>query len=161
MARSARIQLDPDGSWRGGNVEIADGSVISDGTILAPYRGRIRIGERVYVGPYCVLYGGGAGAELVVGRNTMIAAHCVIVPSQHGMALDRPMRDQPTTSAGICIQEDVWVGTGVRILDGVSIGKGAVIGAGAVVATSIPEYTIAAGVPARPVRQRLPAAAGQ
>lgn len=41
------------------------------------------------------------------------------------------------------------------ILSGVTIGDGAIIGARAVVTRDIPPYTIAAGVPAKPIRRRF------
>lgn len=55
----------------------------------------------------------------------------------------------------VSIGHDVWIGHGVTILPGVTVGTGAAIGAGAVVSRDIPPYTIAAGVPARPIRRRF------
>ncbi|MGS1096886.1 DapH/DapD/GlmU-related protein [Aquamicrobium terrae] len=59
------------------------------------------------------------------------------------------------------IGHDTWIGHGVTILPGVTIGDGAVVGAGAVVTKDVAPYTIVAGVPARLVRERFPAAVGQ
>jgi phosphonate metabolism protein (transferase hexapeptide repeat family) len=53
------------------------------------------------------------------------------------------------------IGHDVWIGHGAIIMPGVSIGTGAVIGSGAVVTHDIPDYTIAVGVSARPLRLRF------
>ncbi len=53
------------------------------------------------------------------------------------------------------IGDDVWVGANAVILCGVSIGDGVVIGAGAVVTRDLPPYCVAAGVPARIIRQRF------
>lgn len=55
----------------------------------------------------------------------------------------------------ILIDDDVWIGCGATILSGVHIGQGAVIAAGAVVATDIPPYAIAGGVPAKIIRYRF------
>lgn len=55
----------------------------------------------------------------------------------------------------IIIGNDVWIGFEALILAGVSIGNGAIIGSRAVVTKDIPPYTIAAGVPARPIRKRF------
>lgn len=55
----------------------------------------------------------------------------------------------------IIIGNDVWIGFEALILAGVSIGDGAIIGSRAVVTKDIPPYTIAAGVPARPIRKRF------
>ncbi|VVS91972.1 DapH/DapD/GlmU-related protein [Desulfoluna spongiiphila] len=54
----------------------------------------------------------------------------------------------------ITIEDDVWIGAGAIILAGVTVGKGCVIGAGSVVTKDVPEYCVAAGNPARVVKQR-------
>jgi hypothetical protein len=55
----------------------------------------------------------------------------------------------------VTVGHDVWLGHGVLLMPGVSVATGAVIGAGAVVTRDIAPYTIAVGVPARPLRQRF------
>ena len=55
----------------------------------------------------------------------------------------------------IIIGNDVWIGYEAVILSGVTIGDGAIIGARAVVTRDVPPYTIAGGVPAKPIRKRL------
>lgn len=56
----------------------------------------------------------------------------------------------------IVVGNDVWIGYEAVILSGVTIGDGAVIGARAVVAKDVPPNTIAAGIPAKPIRKRFP-----
>lgn len=54
----------------------------------------------------------------------------------------------------VIIKEDVWCGANVTILKGVVIGRGAIIAAGSVVIKDIPPYSIAGGVPAKPIKTR-------
>jgi acetyltransferase-like isoleucine patch superfamily enzyme len=85
----------------------------------------------------------------------MIASHTGIYANNHNFAdLTRPMNSQGVTSKGIVIENDCWLGTGVKVLDGVRIGRGSIIGAGAVVTKDIPPYSIAVGVPAKVIGQR-------
>lgn len=59
------------------------------------------------------------------------------------------------SNGSIIIEDEVWIGYGVRILSGVTIGKGAIIATGAVVRNDIPPYTIAGGVPAKVIKNRF------
>jgi phosphonate metabolism protein (transferase hexapeptide repeat family) len=56
------------------------------------------------------------------------------------------------------IGHEVWIGHGAIVLPGRSIGTGAVVAAGAIVTKDVPAYTIVAGNPARPIKQRFPEA---
>lgn len=55
---------------------------------------------------------------------------------------------------GITIGNDVWIGQNCIIMPGVRIGNGVTIAAGAVVTHDIPDYCIAAGVPAKVVKKK-------
>lgn len=55
----------------------------------------------------------------------------------------------------IVIENDVWIGANVTLLEGIRIGNGAIVGAGAVVSKDVPEYSIVVGNPARIIRYRF------
>lgn len=116
---------------------------------------RIEIGRNVYLGPYtCV-----SGQNITIGDRTLISSHCSIYASNHLFAdPHRPIQGQGYDRQGIMIENDCWLGTGVRVLDGVTIAQGSVIGAGAVVTKNIPAYSIAVGVPAKVIASREPKA---
>jgi acetyltransferase-like isoleucine patch superfamily enzyme len=136
----------------GGRIVIGAHSYVHDHALLMAYGGEITLGEHCTVNPFCVLYGHGG---LHIGNHVRIATHSVLIPANHEFGdRQRLIRVQGIHAKGIRIEDDVWIGAGVRILDGVCIGKGCVIGAGSVVTRSIPEYTIALGAPARVVGPR-------
>ena len=58
----------------------------------------------------------------------------------------------------VTIGHDVWIGHGAIVLPGRNLGTGAVVAAGAIVTRDVAPYMIVAGNPARPVRERFPAA---
>lgn len=152
LDKSAKISLHPDGFKCGGQISIGKGVRISNNVVIAPYGGSIEIQENVFVGPFCVLYGHGG---LRIGHDTLIATHTVIIPANHSFDNpSTPIAKQPLEMKGIIIAEDVWIGSGAKILDGVTIGKGAVVGAGSVVNKTVDEYSIVAGVPAKKIRRR-------
>jgi acetyltransferase-like isoleucine patch superfamily enzyme len=119
--------------------------------IRTHHTGEIEVGENSYIGPYTCL----SGDFIKIGRDCMIASHSGLYANNHNFAdPDRPICQQGSNYKGIVIEDDCWLGSGVRVLDGVTIGQGSVIGAGAVVTKSIPPYSIAVGVPAKVVGKR-------
>jgi acetyltransferase-like isoleucine patch superfamily enzyme len=67
----------------------------------------------------------------------------------------RHLSGHPLSKGPVVIGNDVWIAANAIILSGIKVGDGAVIGAGAVVSRNVPPYTIVAGNPAKPIRQRF------
>lgn len=59
------------------------------------------------------------------------------------------------TTAGISIGSDVWLGTGVVVLQGVKVGDGVVVGANSVVTEDVESYAVVTGVPAELIKKRF------
>ncbi|MDJ0689832.1 MAG: DapH/DapD/GlmU-related protein [Xenococcaceae cyanobacterium MO_188.B32] len=133
------------------NVVIANKVSLDRGVDIKSNLGEIKIGNRAYVGPYTCISGG----DITIGDNCLIASHCGIYANNHGF--DDPLVDiidQKSTFQGIAIEDNCWLGSGVKVLDGVTIGKGSIVGAGAVVTKNIPPYSVAVGVPAKVISHR-------
>lgn len=132
------------------NVHIYRWSIVE----LGKGEGCLRIGPNTYIQSGCILKA--FVGNIIIGANCMIADHCAFTPYRHGFDdTHRPMREQPLTSQGdIVIEDDVWLGLNVCVMDGVTIGQGAIVGAGAVVTKDIPPYAIAGGIPASVIRFR-------
>lgn len=147
-------------TWPGSKLKIHDGGSLSlgancevaKGAMVLTYGGNITIGDNCTIQPYSVLYGQGG---LVIGNDVRIAAHCVIIPANHGFDdLTIPIYKQELTKQGIIIKNNVWIGAGCRILDGVTVSEGCVIAAGSVLTKSTVENGIYAGVPAKLIKIR-------
>lgn len=140
---------------RDGRVELGKYVRLHRGTsIKVGQGGKVIIGDDTHIFANCNL--NGCVGNVQIGHHVMISAGCGFTPYQHKLDdLSQPMSAQELTSKGdIVIEDDVWLGMGVKVMDGVRIGQGAVVGANAVVTKDIPPYHIAVGVPARVVRKR-------
>jgi acetyltransferase-like isoleucine patch superfamily enzyme len=112
---------------------------------------RIEVGARTEFNNNLLLKSEGAGIR--VGRDGLFGAGIEIFDSNFHDLDPARRRDGTPRMAPVEIGDDVFVGMGVKILKGVTIGADSVIGAGAVVASSIPAGVIAAGNPARVIRE--------
>jgi acetyltransferase-like isoleucine patch superfamily enzyme len=123
---------------------------------LTQIREDVRIGDNCKVGTLCTIEIGA-----VIGNHVNIQGHCnigewskihdgVFVGPMVIMATDFKMDGniRPAT-----IKSGVRIGSNSTIVGGVTIGEGAIIGAHSVVTTDIPAFTIACGIPARPVKK--------
>jgi phosphonate metabolism protein (transferase hexapeptide repeat family) len=130
--------------------------------------------EESIIGDYTYTAGDAQITYSEVGKYCSIASHVRIHPvnhpmwrvTQHHMTYRRVQYDlgeyddmeffEWRKDHKVTIGHDVWIGHGAIIMPGVSIGTGAVIGSGAVVTKDVPPYMIAAGVPAKPIKERFP-----
>ena len=139
-------------------IDIGGGVFIGRGTILSCKNGDIVIDDHANIGFNCEIFSGG---RVRLGRHALVAAYTYLVGGDHAHdRTDVPVLQQARIARGIEVDDNVWLGAHVVISDGATVGRDAIIGAGAVVRGSIPPYAIAAGVPARVIRDRREDPAG-
>ncbi|MFF4905187.1 acyltransferase [Streptomyces sp. NPDC001260] len=156
----------------GGDTVIGERCYVAESAAVFP--DRLRLGDDSYIAAHAYVTGElttGTDCTLnpfttvrgtvALGTGVRIGAHTSLLGFNHSTAPDRPVFRQPHTSRGIKVGDDVWIGSHVVVVDGVTIGDHCVIGAGAVVTKDVPAWTVAAGNPARPLRDRrdIPTAA--
>ena len=133
-------------------ITIGTGVFVGRNTILSCKNGDIEIDDRANIGFNCEIFSGG---HVRLGKNTLVAAYTYLVGGDHlHDRTDVPVLDQGRVAQGIEVDDNVWLGAHVVIADGARVGRDAIIGAGAVVRGEIPPFQIAAGVPARVIRDR-------
>lgn len=112
----------------------------------------LKIGDNSGIGINCEIYG-----PVTIGKNVMMGPEVVIYTSGHRHnRTDIPMGEQGDDGVKpVEIGNDVWIGRRAIILPGVKIGNGCIIGAGAIVTKDVPDYSVAVGVPAKVVKNRL------
>ena len=112
-----------------------------------PGKGGIKIGS------YCLICPGvriGSADRIEIGDNCMIAGGVYITDSDWHDIYNRVALGR---TAPVRIEENVWIGDSAIVCKGVTIGENSIVGTGAVVVNTIPPNTIAAGNPAKPVKQ--------
>lgn len=143
-------------STRGTNTVLGKNCVVDDFVKIKHVGGSgdIIIGDNVFLNSCTVIY---SGNGVKIGSNTAIGPNTSIVPINHKFDDKNKLISEQRfadSKGGIVIEEDVWIGAGVTILDGAYIRKGAVIGAGSLVNKEIEAYSINVGSPCRKVGSR-------
>ena len=112
-------------------------------------QGRLEIGDRVLVNHGCSI---GATLLVRIGEHCNIGSQCILIDNAFHQ-LDPERRNEQPESAPVILESNVWLATRVIVLPGVTIGRNSVIGAGSVVTRDVPAGTLAAGIPAKVIRQ--------
>jgi acetyltransferase-like isoleucine patch superfamily enzyme len=143
---------------RDGRLEVGAQVLFEPGVwITAPAPARVRIGSGTFLNRNVMV----AAMELVeIGEHCMFANGCFVTDGNHRFDdHDKPVTWQGFTTKGPTrIGDNVWCGANVVVTSGVTIGRRCVIGANSVVTEDIPEFSIAAGAPAKVLRRIEPAA---
>jgi acetyltransferase-like isoleucine patch superfamily enzyme len=121
------------------------------GTIIH-YPRNVSFGTNVFVNRSVFI---SAPAPILIGSQVLIGPYVVMNSGNHRYSERTSyIRDQGHDLAPITIGDDVWISAHVTVVAGVTVGTGAVIAAGAVVTRDVDEYSVVAGVPARPIGVR-------
>ena len=113
--------------------------------IWAPWN--INLGDQCGVGSGAILYSQG---KIIIGKRAVVSQGAHICAGTH----DYTLPGFPLVTAPIVIKDNAWVAAEVFIHPGVTIGEGAVIGARAVVTKDMPDWTVCAGHPCKPLKAR-------
>ena len=93
--------------------------------------------------------------RIVVGRGCMLSAGIWISVSDMHTLVDLDTGERLNPPEDVVIGDRVWLGYESKILKGAEIGSGSIIATAAVVTGRIPPNCMAAGIPARVVRERV------
>lgn len=122
---------------------LGEALICQDVRILEP--ANLEIGDLSYLA-YGVRIEARQGVH--IGSMTTISPEVFITTGDHSLL------DLAPTNCPVWIGDGVFIGARAMILGGVRIGDNAVVGAGSVVTKDVPAGSIAAGIPARVIRQR-------
>jgi len=113
-------------------------------------QGRFAIGSGTRIGND---FHGGAALRVTIGRDCMVASGGTILDHDHDFSdpSDPHRAHEGVVASPVVIGDRVFLGERVTVLKGVHIGDCCVVGAHSVVSRDLPPYTMAAGIPARPI----------
>lgn len=135
------------------NLQLGERTTISSFTKVKTADGPVRTGHDCGFATGCFVSAGPGGIEL--GDHVICGPNVVLVASNYKYAsLDVPFEQQGTSSAGIRIGNNVWIGANCTILDGSVIGDNTIIVANSLVNRRLPPNVIVQGNPAKVVLQR-------
>lgn len=134
------VEIGKEGFLKAGNsVRIAHGCRIF-------VNGKLEIGDSTYINPHCLLI---AHEKIRIGSNCAISWNVQVMDTD----LHHVSESTSGKSSEVRIGNRVWIGANTIICKGVEIGDGAIIAAGSVVTRDVPSACMAAGVPARIVKE--------
>ena len=127
---------------------------VGEGVVVRPpffcdYGSHISIGARTFANYDCVMLD---VAPMRIGAACQLAPRVQLLTATHPIDPE-PRRIGWESAEPIAIGDNVWLGGGAIVCPGVTIGKDTVVGAGAVVTRDLPAGVVAAGVPARVLRE--------
>lgn len=141
----------PCGFWRKGllrlfGAKIGPGCLVSSGVrVLMPWN--LTMGSNAWIGWDVDVYN---YAPVTLGDNAVVSQYTYLCTATH----DYEHPHFPLTYAPINVEDQAWVAARCFVGPGVTVGKGAVVGAQSVVFKDVPEWTVCAGNPCRPVKPR-------
>ncbi len=117
---------------------------------------KISLGKRVVIRPTTMLFAEtvDVGGEIIIEDDVLLGSGVHIYTTNH--KFDDPkihIIDQGSTVNDVVLKKGCWLGANVIVLPGVEVGESSVIGAGSVVTRNIPPKVLAAGNPAKIIRQ--------
>lgn len=122
---------------------------------LQNFSPEIRIGDNCSIGEQTHIT---AINKIIIGNGVMTGPRVLITDNAHGGSIGNildiaPSKRELVSNGPVVIEDNVWIGEGAMIMPNVKIGKGSIIAANSVITKDIPAYCIAAGVPAKIIKQ--------
>jgi acetyltransferase-like isoleucine patch superfamily enzyme len=135
----------------GSNVYIAHYGWLAANPLTGNQQCKLIIGDGTSIGRFCHIY---ATSKIEIGKNVLMAEKIYISDNLHSYTdITMPVIKQPIVQINeVTIGDGAWVGENVCII-GACVGKNSVIASNAVVTKNIPDYCVAAGVPAKIIKR--------
>lgn len=136
------------GTLFGPQITLSAGMVPGQQMVTNPV---ISVGDRCLIGKGSGIVG---HLDIKIGNDVWTGHHVYITDQNHGYEdLSLPISQQMMPERPVRIGDGSWLGHGTVVLPGATIGRHVVVGANSVVTGELPDNCVAAGVPARVIKQ--------
>ena len=133
--------------YQNSEINVQNTFFIHSGCDIMVFKGaKLNLGSG-YINRYCKIR---CYDEITIGNGVAISENFTIWDSDAHQMMNGSEPTQP-----IVIGDKVWIGTNVTVLKGVKIGDGCVIAAGSLVTKDVPANCLAAGVPAKVIKENV------
>ena len=146
------------------NISIGDNTTIASTSILGCWtkygnqvfpNASITIGNHCSIGEYNHIT---ACNKITIGDGLLTGRYVIISDNSHGGLSEEEANIQPSlrnlkSKGEVVIGNNVWLGDKVAVLSGVHIGNNVIVAANAVVTKDLQDGCVAAGVPAKIIKQ--------
>ena len=128
---------------------LGDYSVVESFACINNAVGDVSIGDHTRIGLHNTIIG-----PVIIGSHVNLAQGITVTALNHIFSdPQKRIDEQGVCTNQVIIEDDTWIGANAVILPGVTIGRHSVIAAGAVVTKDIPPHSLAAGIPAKIIKQ--------
>jgi maltose O-acetyltransferase len=127
----------------GANLQVASRVTIN-------YSSRLEIGRDVCIATGCWIHAWGG---VVIENEVLLGPYAVVVSGDHTLEGDSYRRG-PSSLAPIRLCHGSWVAAHAVVTKGVTLGRGALLAANSVATKNVPDFVVAAGVPARIIKAK-------
>ena len=115
--------------------------------------GTLKLGTRCFLNSYSRIV---CHERIHLGDGVLFGPYASVIDHDHEVDFTNSiLHRERLNTAPIEIGNNVWLGEKVTVLKGVTIGDNTVVGAGSVVTRSLPANCVAAGCPAKPIRELM------
>lgn len=129
---------------------IGDNVSLREGVHLIALK-NMRIGKNVSIHPNCYI---DASGGVTIGDNVSIATNTILISTTHTWEdKNTPIKYNPLLPTPIYIEDDVWIGCGVKIIGPCHIHKRTIVAAGAVIKGDVGPECIVGGIPAKEIKK--------
>lgn len=137
---NARTIINGRSTVRQFGINFGENTYLKENCYFDAYGGFIETDGFCAFGQNTIIHGGGG---VKIGKNVITGSNCYIISSNHNYdSKEFPIMLQGDKRKGIIIEDNVWLGGAVIVLDGVRIGRNSVVGAGTVVTKDVPKNSL-------------------